>query len=477
MNFISNLINIISDPEIRIFVIIILAFFTINLYFLLNGYGKINRDLKETLRKIKNLSFFNRSEASNRNNFTELDYILDKSATLSHPWSEFKESLVSEIEEFELNNSKVTIEKLKNAEEASNYFNYDDVVINSPVWKFGIKHGVFETIPNILTGLGILCTFIGIVVSLPSNLDGEMTKKINDFIGGMRIAFGASIVGLSCAILFNFLEKWLHDMLEHKINEVSNTIDFLFVKKSEQEYLYSIEGELKNSSNAIYLMSNSIGQNVAQGFQSLGVSSEAINESLKRGVENGLKNMTSELDSLVTKQIQLNSANNEILSSITEVKNILNSTKESLSLQANNINEASSGLMNIATTFSEINKEIIPKFESSMNIAREVSIFAGQSDQVLMKLLNEKDIIFKQFEEMNTNLKDSYNQLTKAFEEYQKRSNSAVDIGLTSFDKELANGVRRLSSVILDLSNVGEDIKKIHENIHDNFKEMIRENS
>ena len=67
-----------------------------------------------------------------------------------------------------------------------------------------------ELIPNLLTSLGILGTFIGMtrgLAGLNTSATEEMMAGIQTLITGMRFAFGTSVAGVSCALAFNMLNR------------------------------------------------------------------------------------------------------------------------------------------------------------------------------------------------------------------------------------------------------------------------------
>lgn len=67
-----------------------------------------------------------------------------------------------------------------------------------------------ELIPNLLTSLGILGTFMGLSRGLSSlNFadSAELISGIPDLLSGMRFAFGTSVAGISCSIIFNMLNR------------------------------------------------------------------------------------------------------------------------------------------------------------------------------------------------------------------------------------------------------------------------------
>ena len=67
-----------------------------------------------------------------------------------------------------------------------------------------------ELIPNLLTSLGILGTFMGLSRGLSSlNFQDatQLVEGIPNLLGGMRFAFGTSVAGISCSIVFNMLNR------------------------------------------------------------------------------------------------------------------------------------------------------------------------------------------------------------------------------------------------------------------------------
>ena len=67
-----------------------------------------------------------------------------------------------------------------------------------------------ELIPNLLTSLGILGTFMGLsrgLSSLNFTDAAQLIQGIPDLLGGMRFAFGTSVAGISCSIVFNMLNR------------------------------------------------------------------------------------------------------------------------------------------------------------------------------------------------------------------------------------------------------------------------------
>lgn len=67
-----------------------------------------------------------------------------------------------------------------------------------------------ELIPGLLTSLGILGTFMGLMQGLTSvdftNAEGTI-QSIPQLLGGMKFAFATSVAGIACSLMFNMLNR------------------------------------------------------------------------------------------------------------------------------------------------------------------------------------------------------------------------------------------------------------------------------
>lgn len=79
-----------------------------------------------------------------------------------------------------------------------------------------------ELIPNLLTSLGILGTFMGLSNGLASLNMGDATTLmagIPNLLGGMKFAFGTSVAGISCSLVFNMLNRIAQGSSYHAIDD------------------------------------------------------------------------------------------------------------------------------------------------------------------------------------------------------------------------------------------------------------------
>ena len=104
-----------------------------------------------------------------------------------------------------------------------------------------LRTDYFKHLPGILTGLGIIGTFAGLIrglnhfdVSLQAN---EMQGSLANLITAVGHAFYASAAAIFLAISCTLLEKLLLNRCYARVNEIQNAIDALFHAGVGEEYL------------------------------------------------------------------------------------------------------------------------------------------------------------------------------------------------------------------------------------------------
>lgn len=111
-------------------------------------------------------------------------------------------SLRNEWQQFLLNAGQLDLRGMPC--DTSEYIN-EETVIDKP------GHAqLAELIPGLLTSLGILGTFMGLMQGLTSvdfsNAEGTI-QSIPQLLSGMKFAFATSVAGITCSLIFNMLNR------------------------------------------------------------------------------------------------------------------------------------------------------------------------------------------------------------------------------------------------------------------------------
>ena len=137
-------------------------------------------------------------------------------------WTEFVETLVLPEPD--------SSDPIRNTGEVSRYLN--DATIIFP----RISFGFYQSVPNLLTGLGILGTFIGLAfgvgaasAGLSSSDPSEITSSLQQLLDGASLAFLTSIVGIACSILFvpvdRFFSRRLHLAVDQWVGAIEARLE------------------------------------------------------------------------------------------------------------------------------------------------------------------------------------------------------------------------------------------------------------
>ncbi len=109
------------------------------------------------------------------------------------------------------------------SEYASDYVNIDSIAV---AYRLNLKR--MNVVPNILTSLGILGTFLGLsiaVIGFDSETSDGIKDSIQTLLSGMSTAFITSVVGMFFSMIFLLIERGNINRLGSIIDEFCTTLD------------------------------------------------------------------------------------------------------------------------------------------------------------------------------------------------------------------------------------------------------------
>lgn len=174
----------------------------------------------------------------------------------------------------------------------ANYFFSVSAVIDQP-----LKVDYFKHLPGILTGIGIIGTFSGLLFGL-SNFDASnpelMAKSVSVLLSGVREAFYASAAAITVAMVITHMEKMLYQRCLHALEDLVDAVNNLFEAGVTEDYLSMlVQNSTDTSDQARHMRDEFIQAMVpvikqlesiqSQQMQSLGETlGEVMNESNRR---------------------------------------------------------------------------------------------------------------------------------------------------------------------------------------------------
>ncbi len=101
----------------------------------------------------------------------------------------------------------------------------------------------YRQLPSFLTGIGLLFTFIAILIGLSKlHANGPQIEGIQGLINGLSGKFVTSIVGLACANVLTLLENSMWHSLESQHRRCLSLLDELFPQKAADYHAQPMNG-------------------------------------------------------------------------------------------------------------------------------------------------------------------------------------------------------------------------------------------
>lgn len=160
-----------------------------------------------------------------------------QSPALSHLWAEYAKTLHSQLgEEDELGQRK--IKRWRSTSLADAFFTEQAIVDNR------LKTDFFKHLPGVLTGLGIIGTFAGLIKGLVNfnvSVDpGAAQEQLQGLVRSVGHAFYVSASAIFLAMLITWIEKTLATARYGQVEELRELIDGLFKGGAGEEYLQGL---------------------------------------------------------------------------------------------------------------------------------------------------------------------------------------------------------------------------------------------
>lgn len=221
-----------------IFVILIMFFFIKEYWQPAKKLSKQFLDAIESLNKIQKTYNFDKNS---------LNSIFLNNNNLQHAWESYKKSLHDVKEEvdgeFRVVASRSTV--------SSEVFFSELAIVDTP-----LKVDFYKHIPGIVTGVGIIATFIGLLFGLlafdPAGEPAKVQSSLGLLLAGVGEAFMASGLAIFIAMLITWKEKYWLRQCHENLETLITVIDLKFdPDETGEEYLYQLlKSSQANETNA-----------------------------------------------------------------------------------------------------------------------------------------------------------------------------------------------------------------------------------
>lgn len=387
---------------------------------------RIGGELKRALAQLGKI------RDGNGGQVTDLDGIgklVMTSTRLTHCWSEFLDTLHPQTAVDQFGQQQVV--RYRATASAESFFT-DQVLVETP-----LKTEFYKHLPGILTGIGIIGTFTGLIFGLidfevSTNAD-QVRQSLASLIQNVGHAFFVSASAITLAMLFTAIEKLLLTNRYRQVEELCLLVDSIFDSGAGEEYLARL----------------------VQASETSATQAAQIKDALVSDLKEILAEMT-------TQQIAAATANSQHFT-----ESITRTFSESLKDPIVRISEAVDRVSgNQGDAVNKMLTDVLSSFSSQMQ-----EMFGGQlsgMNEVLLKTSESIQIAAGKFDQMASNMEnagqgavekmaDRMDLMVGAMESRQEVMNAQmtdfVEQIRHSVDSSQSESVEKMRSMMADLGS------------------------
>lgn len=355
-----------------------------------------------------------------------------------HLWSEYDDTL-HRLKRYSSQDGDAT--EVRATIPAEVYFTAETLV-DSRLFEEFVRH-----LPGILTGLGIIGTFAGLLMGLdgftPSEDASSARESLKHLLDGVGHAFYASAMAIGCAMIITLIEKLSIAILYKKVEQLNHEIDSIYNTGAGEEYLSRLvdatetnaaqTAQLKDAlvEDLHKMMSNLVDRQIEAQRQQ----SELLGDRIGKSISEGLATPMQELMGIVDKASgQQGAAVQGMLENLLSA--FMAKIEDTFGTQMHNINNA---LLQSMQSMASV--------QTSMErLVTDISN-AGESAATKMssKLEESMDRTANAQERMNEQMRDFVTEIRRLLEEQQNQSKVAMDDAVKNVLEQMGTAMQKLA--------------------------------
>ena len=335
------------------------------------------------------------------------------------------------------------------------YINYD--LIDSV-----IHRNRMNQVAGVMTGLGILGTFIGLTLGLQSFNTGstaQITGSIEPLMAGIKVAFHTSIYGMVFSLVFNYVYKRILDDAEASVRDFLGAFKKYVLPDTTADGINRLIELEKQQTETIKGMSDAFRYFMSDGLKELlDPQFERFNDTITGFANMATKNQMDQLSMVVNAFIsQMNASLSDMFTRLSETVN------NTLAIQGENEKQMAKILEKNINTSDNIS--LIS--ERTGDMADALKVYADKLQDLQARMSATADML-KERREDDRKVLDGITAYIKELEEYRRTLNSSVQMADSSI-KSQTKMVRELKEMTDALP---EDVRETFEVINGNLQRV-----
>lgn len=319
--------------------------------------------------------------------------------------------------------------------------------------------------PAILTGLGVLGTFVGLAMGIGGlDLDSknieDLDKSISPLIKGSSTAFVTSVWGVLASILFTIVEKFLEWLSVKKIKGLQAALNLAIPRYTPEESMIAMQGSSGEQKEILNGLAVAIGEQMQSAMDRVG-------EGITKAVKDALGGQAQDLGKM-SADLMSEALTNELANLQQAVTSMSDGFKEEFGAASDKLSNTVAGFDAVLKAVDESVKnsrdamnDAVGRLTAHEDVVVGLKQGATQLEEAAKNLALMKET-FSQSAEQNLSAATAQEKAATANETVADR---LVGIGekLPEIQESVANGAQVIASIGQPLLDLKEALQKTPE--------------
>ena len=250
-----------------------------------------------------------------------------------------------------------------------------------------------ELIPNLLTSLGILGTFMGLSRGLSTLNFADSTQLVEGIpvlLEGMRFAFGTSVAGISCSIIFNMLNRISQGSSYRAIDDFVNSFTTLAMSRpldndvqmiiQNQDRNYMLQGI---NDTLVDRLADNVGRSITRAMS-------PVSDSMDRFIIGATRNQIDGVNRIVARFLdEMDRSMGNQFSAMAAAMDAVTQNQITAARQTGETVATAQGIVDNARSLQEMTNHILDKFDHYMSGIDQVREHDENYEKRVAELLNQ----------------------------------------------------------------------------------------
>ncbi len=295
------------------------------------------------------------------------------------------------------------------------------------------KRRLIESLPSVVSTLGVLGTFLGITVGLWDFDTQDLDTSIPLLLDGLKTAFFTSLMGMACSLILSRFVSTSFDENDggvSDINQASGEIVKAVKEMSEanKETLNELKEQAEQNANAQVTFYNTVG-------------------TLLNTLKSGIDTLNSTTNTLLLQAHSQSASLNSLLGCAGNIEEENIKHTQDLNTLSNRVSSVNTNILelvdiqnSIATTDEDIRTEVHGLGQKIHDEVVEIEDSMQKTNNLLVKKFNEFSELLQK-----SNTEALVEVMKKVTEEFQKQMNDLISRLVQENFEQLNNSVERLN--------------------------------